>query len=176
MCPGIAAIVFQMGMTRVFTAGQSLRISVPSTRPHPPTREFTVVHKFHRLRARATVEHKRALGRPAGDLLEQPLRIRPRDGQAGNLGDVRALRARRVRIRGHPRRRRVPGVEREVLHASSLHGRRVASRTGGVCFIAVLDGNGTVVANVRVDEDTNSTKFMRLQNLIAQHWHDPRDD
>lgn len=90
----------------------------------------------------------------AFQLLTQAHRIRPRDRQARDRRDVqRALCARRVRVGGRAGRRGVPGVEREVLDAAALDGRRVARGALGIGRVPVCGGDGAVVARVRVDED-----------------------
>lgn len=163
MCPGMAAMVFQMGMTRVLTTSYHQHTSNLEASTTGRTR--TVVHQLNLLLTGMPVKHERSLRLTTRDLLQQPLRVRPRDRQTRDLRDVPALQARRVRIRGRPRGSRVPGVERQVLHASALHGCRVARGPSGVRLVAVRDGYCAVVARVGVDEYPGGAELLCAEDL-----------
>ena len=100
-----------------------------------------------------------------GDLLQQDLRIRPRDRQARNLRDVLALRARGVLVGRETGSGRVAGVQRDELYATALHRRRVACGALGVRRVAVGDCDCAVVARIGVDEHASSTEFLRALDL-----------
>lgn len=78
--------------------------------------------------------HKRdrAVEATLADLVQQHLRVRPGQRQAGDARDVPALRPSGILVRRRSRGRWVAGVQREVLHRAALDGGGVAGGAIGI--------------------------------------------
>ena len=94
------------------------------------------------------------------NLRQKAQRVRPRDGQTRNLGDIISVRTGGVLVRGISGGCGVAGIEGDKLDRSALHRGRVAGGAVGVGVVAIFYCNAAIIARVGVDEDSCCSQIL----------------